>query len=378
MNMTAQVQARPAPTPSFAPMRANLLQRECACGGTPGLDGECAGCRQKRLSRQRYSMSQARPTAVPPIVHEVLRSPGQPLDMATRNAVEPHFGYDFSQVRVHTDARAAESARSVDALAYATGHDVVFGGGQYAPGTSAGRRLLAHELTHVVQQSDGRVSGAAIVRDATLEREADRQGDRIARGESAHEDFGLGRTNYARGGLPNPPHSAGTATGGSPTGANLDLARLGNPLTAGMIPGERIQLDEEPDEGGTGEAVDDEGGLCLRLWIPGMGGRVSWSGIDQETLDRNVRLKPEDSSTLEKANADDTDTLDAIYFGRAFGRGVYKVPDHCTAEISDTLGNISYCCNLAGQALAWALGRDTVPRWTTGTEFGVENDWEPE
>jgi hypothetical protein len=89
---------------------------------------------------------------VPPIVHEVLHSPGQPLDRATRAFIEPRLGRDFSDVRVHTDAKAAESARTVNALAYTVGHDVVFSAGQYAPQTSEGRRLMAHELTHAAQQ----------------------------------------------------------------------------------------------------------------------------------------------------------------------------------------------------------------------------------
>jgi hypothetical protein len=90
--------------------------------------------------------------SVPPIVHDVLHSSGQPLDISTRAYMEPHFGYDFSGVRVHADDRAAASARAVNALAYTVGRDVVFGAEQYAPGTIAGKRLLAHELTHVVQQ----------------------------------------------------------------------------------------------------------------------------------------------------------------------------------------------------------------------------------
>lgn len=89
---------------------------------------------------------------IPPIVHEVLRSPGQPLDPATRTLFEPRFGHDFSRVRVHTYAEAAESARAVDALAYTVGRNVVFGVGQYLPKSSAGQKLIAHELTHVVQQ----------------------------------------------------------------------------------------------------------------------------------------------------------------------------------------------------------------------------------
>lgn len=90
--------------------------------------------------------------SVPPIVHEVLRSPGQPLDPATRTFMEPRFGHDFSKVRVYADNSAAKSARALHALAYTVAPNIVFGAGQYAPHTHAGQRLLAHELTHVVQQ----------------------------------------------------------------------------------------------------------------------------------------------------------------------------------------------------------------------------------
>lgn len=83
-----------------------------------------------------------------------MSSPGQPLDAGTRAFMEPRFGQDFSQVRVHTDAKAAESTQAVNAVAYTVGRNVVFGAGQYAPGTSEGRRLMAHELTHVVQQGE--------------------------------------------------------------------------------------------------------------------------------------------------------------------------------------------------------------------------------
>ncbi len=137
--------------PSSEPLRG-ILQRKCACGGSPGMDGECAECRRKRLALQSCSTQQPGLSTVPPVVHEVLSSPGQPLDEGTRAFMEPRFEYDFSQVRVHTDDRAAESAQAVNALAYTIGRDVVFGAGQYAPGTSEGRKLMAHELTHVVQQ----------------------------------------------------------------------------------------------------------------------------------------------------------------------------------------------------------------------------------
>lgn len=92
-------------------------------------------------------------SGAPTIVHDVLRSSGQPLDAAARSFFEPRFGHDFSSVRVYTDAKASESARAVNALAYTVGRNVVFDAGQYAPQSPVGRRLMAHELTHVVQQS---------------------------------------------------------------------------------------------------------------------------------------------------------------------------------------------------------------------------------
>ena len=82
-----------------------------------------------------------------------LRGGGKPLPKFVRNFFEPRFGYDFSQVRVHSDAQAVESARALNARAYTVKQDVVFGAGQYAPNATAGAKLLAHELTHVIQQS---------------------------------------------------------------------------------------------------------------------------------------------------------------------------------------------------------------------------------
>jgi hypothetical protein len=128
------------------------VQRRCACGGTAGPDGECAACRARRMGVQRKTAVPASPTAAPPIVHSVLDSPGQPLDAGTRAFMEPRFGADFGHVRIHTDSQAAGSARAVNALAYTVGQNVVFGAGQYQLGSSAGQRLLAHELAHVVQQ----------------------------------------------------------------------------------------------------------------------------------------------------------------------------------------------------------------------------------
>jgi len=115
---------------------------------------KCEECEKKGNLLQRKSNSRSDPTEVPPIVHEVLNSPGQPLDPATRAFMEPRFGHDFSQVRVHTDGKAAESARVVNAMAYTVGRDIVLDAGPYAPDATEGKKLLAHELVHVIQQSN--------------------------------------------------------------------------------------------------------------------------------------------------------------------------------------------------------------------------------
>lgn len=145
--------------PGRSPAWSGILQRKCACGGQPKNGGKCDECQKKKL--QRKAMSAAGPAAPSPIVHEVLNSPGKPLDSRTRSFFEPRFGHDFSTVRVHTDHKAAQSAQAVDATAYTVGQHVVFGQEQYQPHTEKGRGLLAHELTHVVQQNRGGLSGQA-------------------------------------------------------------------------------------------------------------------------------------------------------------------------------------------------------------------------
>jgi outer membrane protein OmpA-like peptidoglycan-associated protein len=83
-----------------------------------------------------------------------IRGGGYPLPESVRGFFEPRFGYDFSHVRIHTGSRAGESAKAVNALAYTVGRDIVFGAGQYSPETESGKKLIAHELTHVVQQNE--------------------------------------------------------------------------------------------------------------------------------------------------------------------------------------------------------------------------------
>ncbi|MFO0979790.1 MAG: DUF4157 domain-containing protein [Planctomycetaceae bacterium] len=129
------------------------LQRQCACGKSP-TDGECSECKKKKQeatgSLQRVAHSHVGGITAPPIVNEVLSSPGSPLPTSTRSFMESRFGQDFSHVRVHTDHRAAESAAAVQARAYTVGNNIVFG---HSESPARDLRLMAHELTHVLQQS---------------------------------------------------------------------------------------------------------------------------------------------------------------------------------------------------------------------------------
>src|SRR5260370_42118907 len=116
------------------------------------------------LRKERNSPGVSSAPGIPTIVNEVLsRGDGQPLDSTTRSFMEHRFGHDFSRVRIHTNEYASASAHAVNALAYTVGRDVVFEREQYAPETEAGRRLLAHELTHVVQQREAPVLSASPV-----------------------------------------------------------------------------------------------------------------------------------------------------------------------------------------------------------------------
>lgn len=161
---------------------AMALQRKCACG-THTSGEACSDCRRKNEALQRKASPGHAAPAIPSVVHRALASPGRALDGATRGFMEPRLGHDFSHVRVHADAEAAASARAVGALAYTVGPNIVFDHGHYDPSTPHGRRLLAHELVHVVQQGRGAVRADRIdAPDSPLEREADRIAERVEDG----------------------------------------------------------------------------------------------------------------------------------------------------------------------------------------------------
>lgn len=178
----AKVHAPPRPSPgrSHQAIQAKLavgpvddpLEREAdavaeAIGGgrlvpyvAPGAQSvqrKCASCEEEEstLRRKESAGSSGAAGSAPLAVHGVLRSQGAPLDAATRSYFEPRFGRDFGEVRVHTGGEAERSAQQIGARAYTAGADIVFGAREYAPQTQAGRMLLAHELTHVLQQRGG-------------------------------------------------------------------------------------------------------------------------------------------------------------------------------------------------------------------------------
>jgi hypothetical protein len=203
MSMTSHLQKaapKPQQVPTAKPLQAAaaslFLKRKCACGaGTSGIAGECEECSSKKmmglqtklrvnepgdrceqeadrvaeqvLGKPAHPGVSSAPSRIqpipepsneqmdiaPPSVDRALESPGRRLEPALRQDMERRFGHDFSRVRVHSDAAAQQSAQDVNAHAFTVGHDIVFGTGRFAPETHAGRQLIAHELTHVVQGS---------------------------------------------------------------------------------------------------------------------------------------------------------------------------------------------------------------------------------
>lgn len=175
----APTRQKARPGLSITPAPSRILRRKCACGGTPGFSGECDECRKKRL--QRFAVSESEVPAVPPIVGEVLQQSGRPLDGNARSLMETRIGHDFSHVRIHTDAKAAASARAINATAYTSNQNVVFGSEHYQPENLEGQRLLAHELTHVVQQ--GRTNDIGLLPTFRLDNNDahEREAEQIAR-----------------------------------------------------------------------------------------------------------------------------------------------------------------------------------------------------
>ena len=118
------------------------------------VNRKCAHCEEEDKQLQRKESGNGSVSVAPSIVHDVINSSGgRSIDMDTRSFMESRFNYDFSSVKIHDGDVAAKSASSINALAYTSGNNIVFNSGQYNTNSVSGKRLLAHELTHVVQQS---------------------------------------------------------------------------------------------------------------------------------------------------------------------------------------------------------------------------------
>lgn len=151
------------------------VQRALAGGGPATLDPSAVLDLQRAAGNSSVSQFVQREEDDHHPVHDVIGSGGgRPLEPDVRDRMEQSLGHDFGDVRVHTDRRAADSAAVVQARAYTSGADVVFGEGQYAPGTSHGDRTLAHELTHVVQQRSGPVDGTPVAGGISVSEPSDR------------------------------------------------------------------------------------------------------------------------------------------------------------------------------------------------------------
>jgi uncharacterized protein DUF4157 len=186
--MSKQHQARigAAQAPALSPIRGGLIQRQLLSSSV-----SLAATRQDsaQIALQHEAENHNTSSSVDSAgVQDALRLSGEPLDQNTRGFMEPRFGHDFSKVRVHRDEKAAASAHSLSALAYTVGNDVVFGSGQYSPDTSEGRKVLAHELAHTIQQ------GSTVQRlpekfeptspNDSAEREADAAADFVVEGRA--------------------------------------------------------------------------------------------------------------------------------------------------------------------------------------------------
>jgi Domain of unknown function (DUF4157) len=181
-----------------APQPRRPIQRKCNCagGGNGGANGggngggscsECGGAKVQTVQRQASDTNTDTdsPSSVPQSVTQVMESSGgQPLPRSTRNEMESAFGVDFGQARIHTGQQAATAARDINASAFTVDQDIYFGEGQYQPDSQQGKHLLAHELTHTLQQANGRsaLQSDAVVShpDDVLEREADSVADAVS------------------------------------------------------------------------------------------------------------------------------------------------------------------------------------------------------
>ncbi|OLE51629.1 MAG: hypothetical protein AUG51_22060 [Acidobacteria bacterium 13_1_20CM_3_53_8] len=247
-------------------------QRACACQSPSTGAGHCAECggrKEDRLQLQRDG-TEENATARPGPQHTHASS-GQPLDPATRAFMESRFGHGFGDVHIHADTSAAESARAINARAYTVGSEVVFGAGQYRPETESGKRLLAHELTHVLQQRAGQTD-SAVQKARSLESAA----------KSYTVDETISAVNFAL-----------SAAAGTLADPNLDPARAGKiSRLAAKLQSFLPRLEQARGTDGEGLTLDFDADPKKNEINPGdsekslteLFGRIDWSTAGQSDL----------------------------------------------------------------------------------------------
>jgi hypothetical protein len=167
----------PAGAEAEAAGRSGDVGRALGAGGSAHLDSAAVLHLQRSAGNAGVAQllaDEGQSDETSPVLDIVGRGGGEPLEAGLRSTMEDRLSADFSSVRVHTDGQAAASAQSVNAHAYTVGHDIVFGGGRFDPGTTTGQRTIAHELTHVVQQEAGPVDGSPVGGGIRLSDPADR------------------------------------------------------------------------------------------------------------------------------------------------------------------------------------------------------------
>lgn len=278
---------------------------------------------QRLLKREKHSHSStARSDAADPSA--VVRNPGRTLNAETRGEMETGFGHDFGDVRVHTSARAAAAAEAVGADAYTIGREVVFGRGQYQPKTTAGRYLLAHELTHVVQQdavsTNGNILRVVPSRSVdALERDADRVAARVVAGSTATPRLGPASgtplLRREQEGTTDPAHVGAVAEG-------ISLQRGEGPEGETVAPGERgysrLLLAASGPIGRNLRGVTEEMEL-------------QQVELTHEGLDRQIRERAAEEADYREKWRDESG-----FFGSHFAAGLYKeAADWCQERVNE-------------------------------------------
>lgn len=293
----AVAEAKAAPA-KVTPARVPALMRKCACEGAGPACGKCSDDESKKKLQRKASGSAAAPVAIPPAVNNVLSGPGRPLDSGTRGFMESRFGHDFGNVRVHTGGDAADSARAVGAHAYTVGNDIVFDHGRYDPQSESGRHLLAHELTHTIQQRGiGRMANESLGETSAgdaYESEADSIASRVLSGGGAitphahaHAPM-IARTSVTGSAQPQPATVA----------SKLAAAKLKEVADPGVDPGEtRKFIVEEPFP-----LPGEKGPFAHKLWQERTQNNALVAMLDPRTGDQSPKasLKQATPPTDEK------------------------------------------------------------------------------